>query len=45
MPGLLGLAKSQNVDLAGTAVQAATIVGQAVGSIEYFEQDAQRGFL
>jgi hypothetical protein len=41
MPGLLGLAQSQNVDLAGAAVQAATIVGQAVG-IEYFEQDAQQ---
>ena len=39
MPGLLGLAQRQNVDLAGAAVQAATIVGQAVGS-DLFEQDA-----
>jgi hypothetical protein len=41
MPGLLASAQLPMVELAGAAVEAATIVGQAVGK-ELFQADAQR---
>eukprot|EP00934_Nitzschia_sp_Nitz4_P004493 Nitzschia sp. Nitz4//scaffold60_size111251//18533//21999//NITZ4_004140-RA/size111251-augustus-gene-0.119-mRNA-1//-1//CDS//3329555543//4483//frame0 len=41
LPGLLATAQLNSIDLAGAAMEAATIVGQAVGR-EYFEGDAQQ---
>ena len=41
MPGLLSTAQQPAVDLAGAAVEAATIVGQAVG-IDTFHSDAKK---
>ena len=41
MPGLLASAQLATIELAGAAVEAATIVGQAVGK-EIFQADAQQ---